>query len=109
VGKTQKLRVCIRSFVGSRASSLIDLPEELWLLFDIWLFHDFTVHLGSPIRVRYANDFELHGIHTDSKFRFSVAIFGLQNGGTAGLIYVYIGTAIGFASVVASMAEMSSM
>jgi choline transport protein len=36
-------------------------------------------------------------------------MFGIQNGGTAGLIYVYIGTATGFAAVVASMAEMSSM
>jgi choline transport protein len=36
-------------------------------------------------------------------------MFGLQNGGTAGLIWVYIGSAVGFAAVIASMAEMSSM
>jgi hypothetical protein len=39
----------------------------------------------------------------------SVAVFGLSNGGTAGLIYVYIGTFIGMAAVVVSMAEMGSM
>jgi hypothetical protein len=39
----------------------------------------------------------------------STAFFGLFNGGTAGLIYVYLGTAVGFAAVVASMAEMGSM
>jgi choline transport protein len=39
----------------------------------------------------------------------SAAFFGLFNGGTAGLIYVYLGTAVGFAAVVASMAEMGSM
>jgi choline transport protein len=35
--------------------------------------------------------------------------FGLGNGGTAGLIYTYIGVAIGFTLVVTSMAEMGSM
>ena len=39
----------------------------------------------------------------------SSSFFGLSNGGTAGLIYVYLGTAVGFAAVVASMAEMGSM
>ncbi|WEW58032.1 hypothetical protein PRK78_003499 [Emydomyces testavorans] len=37
------------------------------------------------------------------------AAFGLGNGGTAGLIYVYIGTVIGFSLVIVSMAEMASM
>ncbi|KAM5469156.1 hypothetical protein MauCBS54593_004508 [Microsporum audouinii] len=37
------------------------------------------------------------------------AAFGLGNGGTAGLIYVYLGTVIGFSLVIASMAEMASM
>jgi len=37
------------------------------------------------------------------------AFFGLSNGGTAGLVYVYLGTAIGMAAVIASMAEMASM
>ncbi|KAK2877814.1 hypothetical protein FQN49_001171 [Arthroderma sp. PD_2] len=37
------------------------------------------------------------------------AAFGLGNGGTAGLIYVYLGTVVGFALVIASMAEMASM
>lgn len=41
--------------------------------------------------------------------KYSTALFGLSNGGTAGLIYVYLGTAIGFAAVIASMAEMASM
>ncbi|EON66770.1 hypothetical protein W97_06018 [Coniosporium apollinis CBS 100218] len=36
-------------------------------------------------------------------------IFGLINGGTAGLIWVYIGTFFGFLCAVISMAEMASM
>ncbi|KAK3354046.1 amino acid/polyamine transporter I [Lasiosphaeria hispida] len=36
-------------------------------------------------------------------------IFGLINGGTGGLIWMYIGTFLGFFCVVLSMAEMSSM
>lgn len=35
--------------------------------------------------------------------------FGLINGGTAGLIYCYLGTFLGFIVVIASMAEMASM
>ncbi|KAF2402027.1 amino acid transporter [Trichodelitschia bisporula] len=37
------------------------------------------------------------------------AVNGINNGGTAGMIYVYIGTFIGFSAVIASMAEMASM
>ena len=37
------------------------------------------------------------------------AAFALGNGGTGGLIYVYIGTAVGFSMVIISMAEMASM
>ncbi|KAF2114202.1 amino acid/polyamine transporter I [Lophiotrema nucula] len=39
----------------------------------------------------------------------STVAFGLGNGGTAGLIYTYIGVFIGFTFVSASMAEMASM
>lgn len=39
----------------------------------------------------------------------SLAAFGLMNGGTAGMIYTYIGGVIGFTAVIASMAEMASM
>jgi choline transport protein len=41
--------------------------------------------------------------------QLATSIFGLINGGPAGLIYVYIACAIGFAAVVLSMAEMGSM
>jgi choline transport protein len=36
-------------------------------------------------------------------------VFGLLNGGLAGLIWTYVGTFIGFLAVIASMAEMASM
>lgn len=36
-------------------------------------------------------------------------VFGLMNGGKAGLIWVYLGTFIGFLAVIISMAEMASM
>lgn len=39
----------------------------------------------------------------------SANIFGLINGGTGGLIWVYIGTFAGFFASVLSMAEMASM
>jgi len=38
-----------------------------------------------------------------------VALIGLQNGGSAGLIYMYIATLVGMTAVVLSMAEMTSM
>lgn len=37
------------------------------------------------------------------------ATFGLTNGGTAGAIYIYIFTFLGFGLAVISMAEMASM
>lgn len=39
----------------------------------------------------------------------SANTFGLINGGTAGLIWVYLGTFAGFFAAIASMAEMASM
>ncbi|KAK3389586.1 putative GABA permease [Podospora didyma] len=39
----------------------------------------------------------------------NVIIFGLVNGGTGGLIWMYLGTFFGFTCVVVSMAEMASM
>lgn len=41
--------------------------------------------------------------------RPSASTFGVINGGTAGLIYCYLGTFVGFVAVIASMAEMASM
>ncbi|KAF1812166.1 amino acid transporter [Eremomyces bilateralis CBS 781.70] len=41
--------------------------------------------------------------------QLGTAAFGLFNGGSAGLIYMYIATACGFSTVVLSMAEMGSM
>ncbi|KAF2456974.1 amino acid permease-domain-containing protein [Lineolata rhizophorae] len=41
--------------------------------------------------------------------QLSANIFGLINGGTGGLIWVYIGTFTGFLAAIASMAEMASM
>lgn len=38
-----------------------------------------------------------------------LAAFSLGNGGTAGLIYMYIVTFVGFGFLIASMAEMASM
>ena len=62
--------------------------------------------MGERSRVRWT-EIRMHSVlaltHRSSAF------FGLSNGGTAGLIYVYLGTAVGFAAVVASMAEMGSM
>ncbi|KAF2435933.1 putative GABA permease [Tothia fuscella] len=43
------------------------------------------------------------------EIQLGMAGFGLTNGGTAGLIYVYVGTVFGFGTVVLSMAEMASM
>jgi choline transport protein len=40
---------------------------------------------------------------------FSVFIFGLQNGGPAGLIYGFLFVWAGYAAVVATMGEMVSM
>ena len=40
---------------------------------------------------------------------FSVFVFGLEDGGPAGLVYGYIFCWIGYAAVVASLAEMVSM
>jgi hypothetical protein len=39
----------------------------------------------------------------------SVNVFGLVNGGTGGLIWVYLGTFAGFFCAILSMAEMASM
>lgn len=39
----------------------------------------------------------------------STAAFGLSNGGTAGMIYLYLATVVGFSLVIFSMAEMASM
>ncbi|KAH7359497.1 amino acid/polyamine transporter I [Pyrenochaeta sp. MPI-SDFR-AT-0127] len=41
--------------------------------------------------------------------QLSANIFGLINGGTAGLIWMYIGTFFGFLAAIISMAEMASM
>ncbi|KAF2203201.1 amino acid transporter [Delitschia confertaspora ATCC 74209] len=41
--------------------------------------------------------------------QLATAVFGLSNGGTAGLIWGYFAVFIGFGFVVASMAEMASM
>ena len=35
--------------------------------------------------------------------------YGLVNGGMAGMVYVYIGSFVGFFAVVSSMAEIASM
>lgn len=40
---------------------------------------------------------------------YRTTAFGLVNGGTAGAIYIYIFTFIGFGLAVISMAEMASM
>jgi choline transport protein len=45
----------------------------------------------------------------NQKMMNSTAGFALGNGGTGGLIYVYIGTVIGFTLIILSMAEMASM
>lgn len=39
----------------------------------------------------------------------STSTYGLIDGGRAGMIYVYIGSFVGFFSVVISMAEIASM
>ncbi|UNI19419.1 hypothetical protein JDV02_005603 [Purpureocillium takamizusanense] len=41
--------------------------------------------------------------------QLTTSAFGLLNGGTAGLIYCYLATFLGFLAVIASMAEMASM
>ncbi|KFY48511.1 hypothetical protein V495_01268 [Pseudogymnoascus sp. VKM F-4514 (FW-929)] len=41
--------------------------------------------------------------------QLTASTFGLINGGTAGLIYCYLGTFVGFLAVISSMAEMASM
>ncbi|MCJ1286079.1 hypothetical protein MMC26_005421 [Xylographa opegraphella] len=41
--------------------------------------------------------------------QLGTAAFALGNGGTGGLIYVYMATAVGFSMVIISMAEMASM
>lgn len=43
------------------------------------------------------------------EIQLGVGTFGLTNGGTAGMIYVYLGAWIGFATIAISMAEMASM
>ncbi|KAE9970612.1 hypothetical protein BLS_001964 [Venturia inaequalis] len=41
--------------------------------------------------------------------QLGTSYFGLANGGSGGLIWVYVGTLIGMSAVIASMAEMASM
>lgn len=41
--------------------------------------------------------------------QLATATFGLTNGGTAGAIYIYIFTFVGFGMAIVSMAEMASM
>ncbi|KAF2766876.1 amino acid transporter [Teratosphaeria nubilosa] len=41
--------------------------------------------------------------------QFSASTFSLTNGGTAGAIWIYVGTFVGFLAAIASMAEMASM
>ena len=103
MGKVPKLRVSQLPVVPSIENSL-ELAKLRFLL-HLWLFHDIAFDMGNASRVvpipqcRYSATYS----HNSS------AIFALPNGGTAGLVYVYIGTVIGFAAVVASMAEMASM
>lgn len=53
--------------------------------------------------------FVVHERFADLCYYYRANIFGLINGGTAGLIWVYIGTFFGFLCAVISMAEMASM
>ena len=62
--------------------------------------------MGNNTKVSYLTS--LAAQELDSYIR-SVGAFGLINGGTAGMIYSYIFTFVGFMLVIASMAEMASM
>jgi choline transport protein len=51
----------------------------------------------------------MHKSKTNSHATKSANIFGLVNGGTAGLIWTYLFSFTGFLAAVISMAEMASM
>ena len=85
------------------------LTAKLWLFVHLWICHDFDANLASAARV----SLHLHVLPLVEYIADCISsrtiVFGLGNGGTAGLIYLYIIVVVFFTLVNISMAEMASM
>lgn len=84
-------------------------PAQLFFLLHLRVLYYSHEHLGDPARVSIGHFGSAYLHRLIRLTKNSVGVFGLLNGGTAGMIYVYLGTWIGFAAITISMAEMASM
>lgn len=82
---------------------------QLYFLLNLRVLYYSHEHMGDPVRVSTGHFGSAYRRRLIRLTRNSVGVFGLLNGGTAGMIYVYLGTWIGFAAITISMAEMASM
>jgi hypothetical protein len=98
MGKTPQLRRNFRFFTIFGFTMVLMATWEAML---VWIYSPFT----PPC---YPNPLQ-NATNTAILCAQTANIFGLINGGTAGLIWVYIGTYIGFFAAILSMAEMASM
>jgi hypothetical protein len=82
---------------------------QLYFLLNLRILYYSHEHMGGPVRVSIGQFGSAYPHRLIRLTKNSVGVFGLLNGGTAGMIYVYLGTWIGFAAITISMAEMASM
>lgn len=123
MGKVQELRVCLRLFtmilskhfpsVYEDTDSLRTFTERLFKHYDLWIYHDFDCFVGSGTGVSAIEFSHLGSRHSTwlayTDEYHSCSIMGLINGGTAGLIWMYLICWISFVFIYLSMAEMASM
>lgn len=79
---------------------------QFLVLVNVWFLDDSAKHLGDSTRVCQNADSLQFSI---TNFRGRVASLGLLNGGSAGLVIMYIIVFFGMMTVILSMAEMASM
>ena len=79
--------------------------EEFPLLLDLGFHHHADGHVG----VNSAVSVELAYLHAGILTVYSTSTYGLTDGGRAGMVYVYIGSFVGFFAAVISMAEIASV
>lgn len=108
LGRKQEMKVR-DSYLGMVISYLIKFAHEAYVqLPNDSRFHmSLDEHLGRSTDVSFTVQHSCITQALTTKNR--VSSFGLVNGGTAGLIYMYITTWFGFSCLIASMAEMASM
>lgn len=104
LGKKQELMVWTQPILISGTLTEYLVAEfPLYIYPGLYIMPD--VHMGSAAGVW----FTLTRTNVMAKSFYSVAYYGLINGGTAGFIYTFIFSACGLTVLVASMADMASM